>query len=165
MSDIESYSSNFQTKKFRAFDGKAATSNQSEAFNYINKSTTNWKQNKPDMMCFYYLQNYYLSEFLRASRHLGNYHISEYSPKNFEIEAVDTFIPYENIVEHVKREVKNVHEFQKDEERKTALSMAQYSVDKNFISHNANLQCFTIRSFRDPIKSYLVYLYPKITCT
>lgn len=167
MSDIENYAATFRTKKFSAFEGKAATSNQSEAFNYILKSTTNWKENKPDMMCliFYYLQNYYLNEFSRASRGLGNYHTSKYFPKNYEFDTVDSFIHYEKIIEHVKREIKNVLEFQEDKERITAISMAQYSIDKNYISHNPNLKCFTIRSFRDEKKCYVVKLYPKPTCS
>jgi hypothetical protein len=166
-SDIENHSAKFITKKFKAFDGKAATSNQSEAFNYIIKSITEWKENSPDLMCliFYYLQNYYLTEFSRASRNLGNYHINEYFPKNYQINTVDTFIPYENIIDHVKGKIINVQEVQQDKERKTSLAMARYSVENNFISHNSNLKCFTIRSFRDPEKLYVVKLNPKPTCT
>ncbi len=165
--DIENHSANFITQKFKAFDGKAATSNQSEAFNYIIKSITEWKENSPDAMCliFYYLQNYYLTEFSRASRNLGNYHVNEFFPKNCQINTVDIFIPYENIVDHVKGKIINDQEVQQDKERKTLLAMARYSVENNFISHNSNLKCFTIRSFRDPEKIYVVKLNPKPTCT
>ncbi len=119
-------------------------------------------------MCliFYYLQNYYLTEFSRASRNLGNYHINEYFPKNYQINTVSTFIPYENIVDHIKGKIiPNVQEVQQDKDRKTLLAMARYSVENNFISHNSNLKCFTIRSFRDPEKIYVVKLNPKPTCT
>ena len=78
--DIEKYSAKFNIDEFNVFDGKSVTSNQSESMNYIFKSIVNWKSNTPDIMCliFYYLQNYYLNEFSRASRQLGNYHINSY---------------------------------------------------------------------------------------
>jgi len=98
INDIKNYSALFVTQKFKAFEGKIATSNQSEAFNYVIKSIINWKQNTPDIMVLilYYLQNYYINEFRRAAKNLGIYHLNKYFPSKYEIKTVENFIPFGN---------------------------------------------------------------------
>ncbi len=167
INDIKNYSALFVTKKFKAFEGKIATNNQSEAFNYVIKSVINWKQNTPDIMVLilYYLQNYYINEFRRAARNLGIYHLNKYFPSKYEIKIVENFIPLENIVQHVKGKIVNSSEIQQDADRKTVLSMAKYSIDNNFITLSPSLQSFTMRSFRNPRVNYDIQLWPKTSCT
>jgi hypothetical protein len=165
--DIRNYSSKFSTSKYKAFENKLVTSNQSEGFNFVIKSMTEWTQIKPDVivLILHYLQNYYLYEFGRAVKNLGNYHFSNFLPKNYEMKEISDVVHFKDIINKVRGQIDVKSQAQQNKDRLSVVAMARFALENNYISVNEKLGCFTMRSHRSDKKFYIIQLSPKPTCT
>lgn len=117
-------------------------------------------------MCliFYYLQSFNIREISRAYRGLGNYVIKNIS-KKIKIKENEHVYDYKKIVEKIKEDLKTDSNNTQFSESKSLEILAKQALEKNYVCHNSNLGCFTIRDFTNPIKCYIVFLNPKKSCT
>jgi hypothetical protein len=138
--DIRNYSSKFSTSKYKAFENKLVTSNQSEGFNFVIKSMTEWTQIKPDVivLILHYLQNYYLYEFGRAVKNLGNYHFSNFLPKNYEMKEISDVVHFKDIINKVRGQIDVKSQAQQNKDRLSVVAMARFALENNYISVTKN---------------------------
>lgn len=157
---------NIENDKRGIFQNVNPTNNMSESYNYVLKQATDWKENSVDKMCliFYYLQSFNIREISRANRGIGNYRCKNIG-KRIKINEQQHVFDYEKIVEKIKDDFKFEFNDTNFSESKSLEILAKQALDKNLVSHNSHLGCFTIRDFTNPMKCYIVFLKPKTTCT
>ena len=147
------------------FFEKLQTNNMSESYNYVIKQATDWKKNSIDKMCmiFYYLQTFNIREISRAMRGLGNYNPKDDLKRKFVLSEQEHVFDLEQIIQKLSQEYKS--EALKISDNNSIEILAKHALEKNFISHNSNIGCFTVRDFTNPKKCYVTFLNPEPSCT
>ena len=166
--DISKYSAKFAVKQYAIFKTDKPTTNQSESFNNVMKQATDHKEVPIDkiLLLFYNLQNYYINEFDRSTRGLGQYEPNSSHPKKWTVK-VKEFSPIDTIIKNII-ENKNLPSSKsnpieiKNSDRTVALKVAQKLITDDALKWAGKY--FTCESYNKQ-DVYMLSLNPKPKCS
>lgn len=104
--DLKNRCTAFKTDKFAAFFNKTPTNNISESLNKMVKQWNDWKELPLDalVLSLYKMQIFYVKEFNRCYRNMGDYQIKE----KYQNKVNELNIPTSSITDDITEIVKNI---------------------------------------------------------
>ncbi|KAF0758335.1 CG-1 domain-containing protein, partial [Aphis craccivora] len=151
--DLKNRCTAFKTDKFAAFFNKTPTNNISESLNKMVKQWNDWKELPLDalVLSLYKMQIFYVKEFNRCYRNMGDYQIKE----KYQNKVNELNIPTSSITDDITEIVKNIKLnriepksiIEKESTyRMTQISMANYIFENNLIDFSPHLQVYIVRN-------------------
>lgn len=150
--DLKNRCSFFKTNIFSAYTNKTPTNNISESLNKMIKQWNDWKELPLDalVLSLYKMQIFYVNEFNRCYRNMGDYHVKEeYFNKINELN-----IPVSSINDDITEIVKNIKNNKiepktiiekKSTYRMTQISLANHILENKLIDYSPHLQVHIVR--------------------